>query len=113
MDLKEETGLEHIPSGQYYAKRARLAHVVLANSLICQINHLGEITPKESTFAAQILRAHFISMKGRSIDRSGKMAPLTPARGQWAIVFLRVLRTLHSLETVLISQTHLALRLSH
>ena len=99
-DLKEGAGMEHVPSGQFHANGAWLAHAVLAHNLIRQASYLGEITPAESMVIARTFRNHFISLVGRLVNRSGKTTLRTPARWPWAEAFMRALITLRALEPV-------------
>jgi len=99
-DLKEGAGLEHIPSGKFFANGAWLAHGVLAHNLTRQVSYLGEITDGESMVIARSFRNHFISLVGRLVNRSGKITLRTPARWPWAKAFLRALSILRELEPV-------------
>jgi len=99
-DLKEGSGLEHVPSGKFSANSAWLAHGVIAHNLIRQVNYLGEITPRQSMVVARSFRNHFISLVGRLVNRSGKIILRTPARWPWSNIFLRALTTLRTLKPV-------------
>ena len=46
-DLKEGAGLEHVPSGRFFANAAWLVCAALAHDLIRWTAQLGEITPKD------------------------------------------------------------------
>ena len=46
-DLKEGAGLEHVPSGNFFANSAWLICAVLAHDLIRWASMLGEITQEE------------------------------------------------------------------
>ena len=99
-DLNDGAGLEHVPSGQFHANGAWLAHAVLAHNLIREVNYLGKITPQKSMVTARSFRSHFISLAGRLVNRPNKMALRTPARWPGAKAFIKALRILRSLEPV-------------
>ena len=99
-DLKEGAGMEHVPSGRFFANGAWLAHAVLAHNLIRQVSYLGTITPQGSMVTARTFRNRFISLAGRLVNRSGKTLLRTPARWPWAEAFLDALKTLRELEPV-------------
>ena len=52
-DLKEGAGLEHVPSGQFFANAAWLLCAVLAHDLIRWTATLGELTPADHLTVAR------------------------------------------------------------
>ncbi|MHB8190326.1 MAG: IS1380 family transposase [Ferrimicrobium sp.] len=99
-DLKEGAGMEHVPSGKFFANGAWLAHAVVAHNLMRQVSYLGKITPLESMVIARTFRNHFVAIAGRLVNRSGKMVLRTPTRWPWAKAFLGALTALRALEPV-------------
>lgn len=99
-DLKEGAGMEHVPSGKFFANGAWLAHAVLAHNLIRQVSYLGEITSTETMVVANTFRSRFIAIAGRIVNRSGRLVLRTPARWPWAECFRKALATLRALEPI-------------
>jgi hypothetical protein len=99
-DLKEGSGLEHVPSGQFFANAAWLLCAVLAHDLIRWTAMLGEITPKDQRTVARTVRTRFLSVPGRLVSRSGIATLRTPLEWPWAENFLRALNLLRSLPPV-------------
>ncbi len=99
-DLKEGAGMEHVPSGKFFANGAWLSHAVIAHNLIRQVNYLGKITPRESMVVARTFRSHFVAIAARLVNRSGKMLLRAPIRWPWASSFLRALTELRALTPV-------------
>ena len=93
-DLKENSGLAHVPSGKFFANGAWLAHAVLAHNLIRHVAYLGEITPADTMVMGAGLRTRLISMPGRLVNRSGRLVLRAPARWPWAKAFIRALELL-------------------
>ncbi len=99
-DLKEGAGLEHVPSGQFFANAAWLVCSALAHDLIRWTAMLGEITPTEHFTVARSVRTRFFSVPGRLVSRSGVPTLRTPAHWPWAEPFLRALTLLRGLPPV-------------
>jgi len=99
-DLKEGAGLEHVPSGQFFANAAWLLCAVLAHDLIRWTATLGEITPADHLTVARTVRTRFFSLPGRLVSRSGTPTLRAPAQWPWAEPFLRALSLLRSLPPV-------------
>jgi hypothetical protein len=99
-DLKEGAGLEHVPSGHFFANAAWLICAVLAHDLIRWTAMLGEITPVEHFTVARTVRTRFFSLPGRLVSRSGTPTLRTPVHWPWAEPFLRALSLLRSLPPV-------------
>jgi hypothetical protein len=96
-DLKEGAGLEHLPSGQFFANAAWLVCAALAHDLIRWTAMLGQITPADHFTVARTVRTRFFSVPGRLVSRSGVPTLRTPAHWPWAEPFLRALNLLRSL----------------
>jgi hypothetical protein len=99
-DLKEGAGLEHVPSGQFFANAAWLVCAALAHDLIRWTAMLGEVTPKEHRTVARTVRTRFFAVPGRLVSRSGTPTLRTPAQWPWAETFLHALTLLRSLPPV-------------
>ena len=99
-DLKEGAGLEHVPSGQFFANAAWLVCAALAHDLIRWTALLGKITPDDQFTVARTVRTRFFSVPGRLVSRSGVPTLRTPTHWPWAEPFLRALNLLRSLPPV-------------
>jgi hypothetical protein len=99
-DLKEGAGLEHVPSGHFFANAAWLLCAALAHDLIRWTAMLGDITPSEHLTVARTVRTRFFSVPGRLVSRSGTPTLRTPLEWPWADAFLRALDQLRGLPPV-------------
>ena len=99
-DLKEGAGLEHVPSGQFFANAAWLVCTALAHDLIRWTAMLGEITPQDQLVVARTVRTRFLSVPGRLVSRSGRPTLRTPLEWPWADAFERALSLLRTLKPV-------------
>jgi Transposase DDE domain group 1 len=96
-DLKEGAGLEHVPSGQFFANAAWLACAVLAHNLIRWTANLGDITPDDQLTVARTIRTRCIALPGRIVNHSGRHTLRLPARWPWADAFLHALARLRAI----------------
>jgi Transposase DDE domain group 1 len=96
-DLKEGAGLEHVPSGKFFANAAWLACAVLAHNLIRWTADLGDITPDGELTVARTIRTRVIALPGRIVNRSGKHTLRLPTRWPWAENFHRALAQLRAI----------------
>jgi Transposase DDE domain group 1 len=96
-DLKEGAGLEHVPSGQFFANAAWLACAVLAHNLIRWSARLGDITPDDQLTVARTIRTRFIALPGRLVNRSGTHTLRLPSRWPWAALFHTALTRLRAI----------------
>lgn len=96
-DLKEGAGLEHVPSGQFFANAAWLGCAVLAHNLIRWTGRLGDITPDGQLTVARTLRTRLIAFPGRLVNRSGRLVLRLPARWPWATTFINALDRIRAL----------------
>jgi hypothetical protein len=99
-DLKEGAGLEHVPSGQFFANAAWLLCAALAHDLIRWTDMLGELTPAEQFTVARTVRTRFFSVPGRLVSRSGVPTLRGPMQWPWAEAFTHALDLLRSLPPV-------------
>jgi Transposase DDE domain group 1 len=95
-DLKEGAGLEHCPSGQFFANAAWLACAVLAHNLIRWTVRLGDIHPDDQLTVARTIRTRLIALPGRLVNRSGQHTLRLPTRWPWADQFLTALTRLRA-----------------
>jgi len=96
-DLKEGAGLEHCPSGQFFANAAWLACAVLAHNLIRWTVRLGDIHPDDQLTVARTIRTRLIALPGRLVNRSGQHTLRLPTRWPWADQFLTALTRLRAI----------------
>jgi hypothetical protein len=99
-DLKEGAGLEHVPSGNFFANAAWLICAVLAHDLIRWTAMLGEITAEGQLVVARTVRTSIFSVPGRLVSRSGRPTLRAPLEWPWARVFERALSLLRALPPV-------------
>lgn len=96
-DLKEGAGLDHVPSGKFFANAAWLCCAVLAHNLIRWTATLGDITPEQELTVARTVRTRLIAVPGRLVNRSGTPTLRLPTRWPWRTVFTRALTQLRGL----------------
>ncbi len=99
-DLKEGAGLEHVPSGQFFANAAWLVCAALAHDLVRWTAMLGDITPQDQLTVARTVRTKFLSVPGRLVSRSGRPILRAPLEWPWAEAFERALSLLRALHPV-------------
>ena len=92
-DLKEGTGLEHIPSGHYPANAAWLACAVLAHNLGQWTTLLAGQPPTTN----RTRRTRLITLAAVLVNRSGKPTLRFPSRWPWARQFNDTLASLRAL----------------
>jgi len=96
-DLKEGAGLEHCPSGQFFANAAWLGCAVLAHNLIRWTAQLGHVHPDEQLTVARTMRTRLLALPGRLVNRSRRWVLRLPARWPWAATFHTALNRIRSL----------------
>jgi Transposase DDE domain group 1 len=99
-DLKEGAGLEHCPSGRFFANAAWLGCAVLAHNLTRWTARLGDIHPAEQLTVTGTIRSRLIALPGRLVNRSRRWILRLPARWPWHAAFNRALGTIRSLPLV-------------
>jgi len=99
-DLKEGAGLEHVPSGQFFANAAWLICAALAHDLIRWTAILGEITAEGQLVVARTVRTCMLSVPGRIVSRSGRPTLRAPLEWPWARVFENAIALLRALPPV-------------
>ena len=96
-DLKEGAGLEHIPSGHFFANGAWLQCALLAHNLIRWTATIGDSTPAEQLTVARTTRLRLIDIPGRLVNRSGLLTVRGPSQWPWARQFNERLATIRAL----------------
>jgi hypothetical protein len=96
-DLKEGAGMEHCPSGHFFANAAWLACAVLAHNLIRWTSQLGGVRRGEELTVARTVRSRLLALPGRLVNRSGLLVLRLPMRWPWASMFMRALDRLRAL----------------
>jgi hypothetical protein len=96
-DLKEGAGLEHCPSGRFFANAAWLGCAVLAHNLIRWTARLGDVHPVEQLTVARTMRTRLLELPGRLVNRSRQWVLRLPARWPWQNEFNTALARIRSL----------------
>jgi DDE family transposase len=96
-DLKEGAGLEHCPSGSFFANAAWLACAVLAHNLTRWTARLGDLHPASELTVMRTLRTRIFALPGRLVNRSGRLVLRLPQRWPWAAMFTDALVSLRGL----------------
>jgi hypothetical protein len=96
-DLKDGAGLEHCPSGRFFANAAWLACAVLAHNLIRWTARLGGVHPHDQLTVARTIRTRLLALPGRLVNRSGRHVLRLPARWPWQPTFTAALDRLRAL----------------
>jgi hypothetical protein len=96
-DLKEGAGMQHCPSGRFFANAAWLACAVLAHNLIRWTARLGDIHPDDQLTVTRTIRTRVLALPGRVVNRSGRRVLRLPTRWPWAATFTRALDQIRAL----------------
>lgn len=96
-DIKEGAGMEHCPSGKFFANAAWLGCAVLAHNLTRWTARLGSIHPDDQLTVTRTIRSRFFSLPGRFVNRSGTLVLRLPERWPWAATFTTALNQIRSL----------------
>jgi len=96
-DLKEGAGLEHCPSGKFFANAAWLGCAVLAHNLIRWTARLGDLHPHGQLTVARTVRTRLLAVPGRLVNRSRRWVLRLPVRWPWAAAFNTALDRIRSL----------------
>jgi Transposase DDE domain group 1 len=99
-DLKEGAGLEHCPSGQFFANAAWLGCAVLAHNTTRWTARLGSVHPHDQLTVTRTIRTRLFGLPGRLVNRSRHWTLRLPARWPWANEFLVALDQIRSLPLV-------------
>jgi hypothetical protein len=96
-DLKEGAGLEHCPSGKFFANAAWLACAVLAHNVTRWTALLGDVHPVDELTVTRTMRSRVFALPGRLVNRSGRPVLRLPQRWPWATTFTGALVRLRAL----------------
>jgi hypothetical protein len=96
-DLKEGAGLEHIPSGHFFANGAWLQCAVLAHNLMRWATTIGQPAPVDRLSVARTIRTRLIAVPARLVNRSGALTLRGPLHWPWAQLFTRRLAAIRAL----------------
>jgi len=96
-DLKEGSGIDHIPSGNFCANGAWLCAAVLAHNLIRWTATIGAPRPVHQLVVAATIRTRLIAMPGRLVNLAGTPTLRGPRHWPWAQWFARRLARLRTL----------------
>jgi hypothetical protein len=96
-DLKEGAGMEHCPSGKFFANAAWLGCAVLAHNLTRWTARLGGLHPEDQLTVTRTVRSRVFNLPGRLVNRSGRLVLRLPERWPWTATFLTALNQIRSL----------------
>jgi hypothetical protein len=96
-DLKEGSGMQHVPSGQFFANGAWLCCAVLAHNLVRWTVTVGTQGPVDELIVARTVRTQLIAVPARLVNRAGTPTLRGPLRWPWAGWFTRRLAALRAL----------------
>jgi len=99
-DLKEGAGLEHCPSGHFFANAAWLACAVIAHDLVRWTARLGRLHDERELTVMATLRRRMLSLPGRLVNRSGRTTLRLPLNWPWQSGFSSALGRIRSLPLV-------------
>lgn len=95
-DLKDN-GLEHVPSGRFFANGAWLACAVLAHNLTRWAVTLGDIAPRNQLIVARTIRTRLLAVPARLVNRAGTPTLRLPTNWPWANEFTQALDTIRAI----------------
>jgi len=99
-DLKEGAGMEHVPSGQFFANAAWLCCAVLAHDLVRWAALLGGVVKAGTGVVVRTIRTQLLAIPARLVNRSGARVLRMPEQWPWAEVFDRVLGRIRAIPAV-------------
>jgi len=99
-DLKEGAGLEHCPSGCFFANAVWLGCAVLAHNIIRWSARLGDVHPDGQLTVARSVRTKVLALPGRLVNRSGRLVLRLPEHWPSAKTFTRALDQLRALPLI-------------
>jgi hypothetical protein len=98
-DLKAGAGLEHLPSGVFWANSAWFQIAILAHNMMRWTARLGG-HDTDRLIVARTIRTRLLSLPGRLVNRAGQPTLRLPSRWPWAHTFTTILDALRALEPV-------------
>ena len=96
-DLKNTTGLAHLPSGNFAANAAWGTCAALAHNLYRWINAHTTRRRRGQLTAARTIRNQLLALPGRLVNHSGRTILRLPARWPWAPTFHTTLTNIRNL----------------
>jgi len=96
-DLKEGAGLEHCPSGKFFANAAWLCCAVIAHNLIRWTASIGDVHPDDQLTVARTIRTRLIALPGRLVNHHGQPTLRLPTRWPWERQFHTALTQLRAI----------------
>jgi hypothetical protein len=97
-DLKEGSGLEHVPSANFHANSVWLQCTVLAHNLIRWTAALGKVRVDNQLIVARTIRTRLLTIPGRLVNHAGRPTLRLPTNWPWATQFTTALDTLRTLQ---------------
>jgi hypothetical protein len=98
-DLKAGAGLEHLPSGKFWANSAWFQIAILAHNMIRWTAQLGG-HDTHRLIVARTIRTRLLAVPGRMVKRAGKQLLRLPSRWPWADTFNTILNALRILDPI-------------
>ena len=98
-DLKAGAGLEHLPSGKFWANSAWFQIAVLAHNMCRWTAHLGG-HDTDRLIVTRTIRTRLLALPARLVNRAGQLTLRLPTRWPWADTFTKILDALRALEPV-------------
>ena len=98
-DLKAGAGLEHLPSGVFWANSAWFQIAILAHNMMRWTARLGG-HDTDRLIVARTIRTRLLALPGRLVNRAGQQTLRLPSRWPWAHTFTKILDALRALEPV-------------
>jgi Transposase DDE domain group 1 len=95
-DLKEGAGMEHVPSGQFFANAAWLCCAVLAHELVRWSALIGDVVRQGTGVVARTVRTQLLAVPARLVNRSGARTLRMPECWPWADTFEQALGRLRA-----------------
>jgi hypothetical protein len=96
-DLKEGAGMEHVPSGHFFANAAWLCCAVLAHDLLRWVALLGGVVKVGTGLVAKTVRTQLLAVPARLVNRSGARTLRMPKEWPWQDTFDHALTNLRLL----------------
>ena len=96
-DLKEGAGMDHVPSGRFFANGAWLCCTVLAHNLIRWTVTIGLPRPVDQLTVARTVRTCLLAVPGRLVNGAGRLTLRCPLDWPWSPWFTRRLQVLRAL----------------
>lgn len=98
-DLKEGSGMGHLPSGSFSANSAWFQCSILAHNLSKWTQVIGDIKEKEQRCQTnRTIRTRYFVMPGRLVNKSGKKILRAPTNWLWQEKFIKALDLIRGLQ---------------